>query len=123
MSTTDSLQHDIARLARLCWIFGGSIKSRFCELSEILGVAPFAVGPSWLLGVAIGQLWCFLFDILRTIWQLGTPWVTILASRGYFGGPWKKQEGHEGVQNQIFIGFGSFFGLCFDSFGAPRLEI
>ena len=35
------------------------------------------------------------------------PWATILASRGYFGGPWKKQEGHEGVQNQIFIDIGS----------------
>ena len=51
------------------------------------------------------------------------PWTTILASRGYFGGPWKKQEGHEGVQNQIFIDFASILGLCFDVVWALRLEI
>ena len=55
--------------------------------------------------------------------SISIPWATILASRGYFGGPWKKQEGHEVVQNQIFIGFGSIFGLCFDAFWALRLEI
>ena len=51
------------------------------------------------------------------------PWATISASRGYFGGPRKKQEGHEGVQNQIFIDLGSIVGLCFNAFWALRLEI
>ena len=51
------------------------------------------------------------------------PWATILASQGFFGGPWKKQEGHEGVQNEILIDFGSILELCFNAFGAPRLEI
>ena len=51
------------------------------------------------------------------------PWATILASRGYFGGPWKKQERHEGVQNQIFFDFGSIFALCFNAFWALRLEM
>ena len=51
------------------------------------------------------------------------PWATILASRGYFGGPGKKQEGHEGVQNQICIDFGSILGLCFNALWALRLEI
>ena len=37
--------------------------------------------------------------------------------------PGEKQEGHEGVQNQIFIDFGSIFGLCFNAFGALGLEI
>ena len=51
------------------------------------------------------------------------PRATILASRGYFGGPWKKQERHEGVQNQIFIDFGSICGLPFNAFWAVTLEI
>ena len=51
------------------------------------------------------------------------PWATILASQGFFGGSWKKQEGHEGVQNQISVDFGSIFGLCFDAFGALRLDM
>ena len=51
------------------------------------------------------------------------PWATILASQGFFGGPWKKQEEHEGVQNKISIDFGSIFGLCFNAFCALRLEI
>ena len=50
-------------------------------------------------------------------------YVPILASQGFFGGPWKKQEGHEGVQNQISVDFGSILGLCFDAFGALRLDM
>ena len=50
-------------------------------------------------------------------------WATILASRGYFGGTWKKQEGHEGVQNQILIDFGSILGLCFSAFWVLRLGL
>ena len=51
------------------------------------------------------------------------PWATILASQGFFGGSWKKQEGHEGVQKQISIDFGSILGLCFNVFGALRLKL
>ena len=51
------------------------------------------------------------------------PWATILASQGFFGGPWKKQEEHEGVQNKICIDFCSILGLCFDAVCALRLEI
>ena len=51
-------------------------------------------------------------DVIRV--SILVPWATIVASRGYFGGPWKKQEKNEGVQNQIFIDFGSILGLCFN---------
>ena len=63
-----------------------------------------------------------LAKIVICVYNL-VPWATILASQGFFGGPWKKQEGHEGVQNKIFIDFDSILGLCFNTCWAPRLEI
>ena len=80
---------------------------------ESKGLRPLPPAPFGSMRLPKVVIW---FSILE-------PWATILASRGYFGGPWKKQEGHEGVQNQIFIDFGSLLGLCFDAFWALRLEI
>ena len=44
------------------------------------------------------------------------PWATIWASRAYFWGPWKKQEGHEGGPEPDFhwlwLNFGTLFWRC-----------
>ena len=41
---------------------------------------------------------------------------SIFAPRGHLGGPWEKQEGHEGIRNQIVIDLGSILGPYFNSF-------
>ena len=53
----------------------------------------------------IWEAWCLHFGTLGTIF----------APRGHLGGPWEKQEGHEGIRNQVFIDLESISGPYFDS--------
>ena len=75
-------------------------------IRNILRAALSAAGPFELLVVAIWEAWCFHFDTLGTI---SAPWA-------HPGGPWEKQEGHEGIRNRIFTDFGVIFGLYFECF-------
>ena len=66
---------------------------------------------------------CYLGGLEPPIWYpgdhfgtSGAPWGSILASRDHSGGPWERQDGHEGVRSGIFIDFGLIWGSYFDSF-------
>ena len=45
----------------------------------------------------------------------------ILAPGDDPGGPWKQQDGHEVVQNRLFIDFGVMLGSCFEIFSEAWL--
>ena len=46
----------------------------------------------------------------------GAPWEAILALRDHPGGPWEQQDGHEVVNNKIFVDFGVISGRVYVSF-------
>ena len=73
---------------------------------------PSAAGPFWLLGTAIWEPWCLLFDILEAslaprahvggpFWHLGSTLDAILAPRDHPGGPWMHQDGREVADDRI----------------------
>ena len=50
---------------------------------DILRATPSGAGPFWLLGAAIWEAWCLLFDIPGAHFGTsGVPWEAIFAHRG-----------------------------------------
>ena len=47
-------------------------------------------------------------------------WNAILAPRDHSGGPWEQQDGHEVVNNTIFVDFGVISGLVYVSFWGSK---
>ena len=62
----------------------------------------------------LGRPFWHLGSILRSHFGVsGAPWEAILAPRDHPGGPWEQQDGHEVVNNRIFIDFGVISGLVY----------
>ena len=97
----------------------------------ILGATPSAAGPFWLLGIAIWEPRCFVFEVLGAISASGSisggyfgtsgaPWGAILAPRDHPGGPWEQQDGLEFANNRILVDLGMIPGFVYVSFWGPK---
>ena len=108
----------------ICFVRKSQSGSVYIPMSFVLKImyivisraTPSAACPFWLLGVAMWEAWCLLFGTPEIILTSEAPRGSILAARDNLGEPWELQDGHEVVQNRIFIDLGILLGPMHISF-------